>query len=54
MFDVNYQLRLNEVFDFTSTSVIYYTMVQRHISLLNEVLVGKKPLDLADIKTSYT
>ena len=43
MFDVNYQLRLNEVFDFTSTSVIYYTMVQRHISLLNEVLVGKKP-----------
>ena len=43
MFDVNYQLRLNEVFDFSSTSVIYYTMVQRHISLLNEILVGKKP-----------
>jgi hypothetical protein len=44
MFDVNYQLRLNEVFDFASTSVIYYNMIQNHISLLNEMLVGKKPI----------
>jgi hypothetical protein len=42
MFDVRYQLRLNEVFDFSSTSVIYYNMIQNHISLLNEMLVGMK------------
>jgi hypothetical protein len=42
MFDVRYQLRLNEVFDFSSTSVVYYNMIQNHISLLNEMLVGMK------------
>lgn len=42
MFDVRYQLRLNEVFDFASTSVIYYNMIQNHISLLNEMLVGQQ------------
>ena len=44
MFDIRYQLRLNEVFDFASTSVIYYNMVQNHISLLDEMLIGKKPV----------
>ena len=42
MFDVRYQLRLNEVFDFASTSVIYYNMIQNHISLLQEMLVGEQ------------
>ena len=42
MFDVRYQLRLNEVFDFASTSVIYYNMIQNHISLLDEMLVGEQ------------
>ena len=44
MFDVRYQLRLNEVFDFASTSVLYYNMVQKHLSLLDEMLTGKKPI----------
>lgn len=44
MFDVRYQLRLNDLFDLYSTSVIYYTQVQQHMSLLNMTLVGEKPI----------
>ena len=40
MFDVRYQLRLNEIFDLASTSVLYYNMIQRHLSLIEETLVS--------------
>jgi len=44
MFDVRYQLRLNEIFDLANTSVMYYGMVQKHLSLIEEMLVGEKPI----------
>jgi hypothetical protein len=44
MFDVRYQLRLNEIFDLANTSVLYYNMIQTHLSLIDEMLVGKKPV----------
>ena len=44
MFDVRYQLRLNEIFDLASTSVLYYNMIQRHLSLIEETLVSSFPL----------
>ena len=44
MFDVRYQLRLNEIFDLASTSVLYYNMIQRHLSLIEETLVSNPPL----------
>jgi len=44
MFDVRYQLRLNDLFDLYSTSVIYYTQVQQHLRLLDMMLVGEKPI----------
>ena len=44
MFDVRYQLRLNEVFDLANTSVLYYNMIQTHLSLIDEILVGQKPV----------
>lgn len=44
MFDVRYQLRLNDLFDLYSTSVIYYTQVQQHLRLLDQMLVGEKPI----------
>lgn len=40
IFDVQYQLRLHDLYDLTSTSVIYYTQVRNHLTLLNEVLNG--------------
>lgn len=40
LFDLQYQLRLNDLYDLTSTSVIYYTTVMQHLSLLDLMLNG--------------
>ena len=40
IFDLQYQLRLNDLYDLTSTSIIYYTQVMSHLSLLNLTLNG--------------
>ena len=44
MFDVRYQLRLNDLYDFSSTSVIHYDMVLRNLDMLDHILVGEKPI----------
>lgn len=44
MFDLRYQLRLNDVYDLTATNVLYYEQVQQHISLLDHMLVGEIPI----------
>lgn len=44
MFDVRYQLRLNDLYDFGSTSIINYDMVLRHLDFLDQILVGIKPI----------
>jgi hypothetical protein len=40
MFDIQYQMRLNDLYNLTSTSVIYYTQVMGHMALLNMQLNG--------------
>ena len=44
MFDVRYQLRLNDLYDFSSESIIHYEMTMRHIDFLDHILVGEKPI----------
>jgi len=44
LFDVRYQLRLNDLYDFSSTSVVNYDMVMRQLDFLDHILVGEKPL----------
>jgi len=44
MFNVRYQLHLNELFNITSVSVAPYVMAMRHIETLEEIFVGKKPI----------
>jgi len=44
MFDIRYQLRLNDLYDFSSTSIIHYDMVLRHLDFLDHILVGEKPI----------
>jgi hypothetical protein len=44
MFDVRYQLRLNDLYDFSSTSIIHYDMTMKHLDLLESILVGQKPI----------
>lgn len=45
MFDVRYQLRLNDMFDLLSTSIIYYEQVKQHLSLIEMLLVGNKSVE---------
>ena len=44
MFDVRYQLRLNDLYDFSSTSIVHYEMTMRHLDFLDHILVGEKPI----------
>ena len=44
LFDVRYQMRLNDLYDFSSTSMVNYDVVLRHLDFLDHVLVGEKPM----------
>ena len=44
MFDVRYQLRLNDLYDFSSESIIHYEMTMRQLDFLDHILVGEKPI----------
>ena len=44
MFDVRYQLRLNDLYDFSSTSIMHYQMTMQHLDFLDHILVGEKPI----------
>ena len=44
LFDVRYQLRLNDLYDFSSTSIVHYNMTLRHLDMLDHILVGEKPV----------
>ena len=34
MFDIRYQLRLNDLYDFSSESIIHYEMTMQHLDFL--------------------
>jgi len=40
LFDLQYQLRLNDLYDLTSTSIIYYKTVMSHLAMLDLELNG--------------
>lgn len=42
IFDLQYQLRLNDLYDLTSTSIIYYSQVMMHLQLLDTILNGSQ------------
>lgn len=44
LFNVRYQIMLNEMFNITSTNVAPYVMAMRHVETLEEIFVGKKPI----------
>jgi len=44
MFDLRYQLRLNELYDFTSASYINYTMTHQHLRMLEQQFTGEVPI----------
>lgn len=44
MFDLRYQLRLNELYDFTSASYVNYTLTQQHLRSLELMFTGEIPI----------
>ena len=48
LFDVRYQLRLNDLYDFSSTSIIHYEMTMRHLDFLDHILTGEYPIDFKE------
>lgn len=44
LFNIRYQIALNDLYTLTSVSMIPYYMVMEHLALVTEFLVGKQPL----------
>ena len=44
MFDIRYQLRLNDLYDFSSTSIIQYEMTMQQLDHLSHILTGEVPI----------
>lgn len=44
MFNIRYQIALNDLYTLTSVSVLPYYLVRTHLSLIQELLVGKWPM----------
>lgn len=43
MFDINYQLRLNDFYNLTSSSYTYYVIAREHLEMLNLIITGQTP-----------
>ena len=43
MFNIRYQIALNDLYTLTSVSMVPYYMAMSHLQLLEELLVGKQP-----------
>lgn len=44
LFNIRYQIHLNDLFDFTSTTYVPYVTAMRHVEQLEEIFVGKQPI----------
>lgn len=44
MFDIRYQWRLNDMQNFSSLQLNYYDTTMKHMTLINQILVGEAPI----------
>lgn len=44
IFSIRYQIALNDLYTLTSVSMVPYYMAMQHLGLIEEMLVGKKPI----------
>lgn len=44
LFNIRYQIALNDLYTLTSVSMVPYYMVMEHLSLISEMLVGRQPI----------
>ena len=45
MFDLNYQLRLHDLFDLMDVEMLHYTMVMQHLATVDHLITGTHPFD---------
>lgn len=43
IFDINYQLRLNDFYNLTSSSYTYYVIAREHLSTIDLIITGETP-----------
>lgn len=43
IFDINYQIRLNDFYNLTSSSYTYYVIARQHLSMLDMIVTGEIP-----------
>ena len=44
LFNIRYQIALNDLYDLTATTMVPYYMAMQHIQLLEQLLVGEQPI----------
>lgn len=44
IFNIRYQIALNDLYTLTNVSIVPFYMAMQHIALLQEILVGKQPI----------
>ncbi len=45
IFDINYQIRLNDFYNLTSSSYTYYYIAREHLEMLNMITIGEIPFE---------
>ena len=45
MWDIRYQLRLNDLYSMNATNMLHYEMVQQQIQTMNHILIGRTPIN---------
>lgn len=45
IFNIRYQIALNDLYNLTSVSMVPYYLAMEHLALIQEILVGKQPID---------
>lgn len=44
LFNIRYQIALNDLYDLTATTMVPYYMAMQHIQMLEQLLVGQQPI----------
>jgi len=44
MFDINYQIRLNELYDYTAGDYVYFELANEHLRMLEMLFTGEIPI----------
>lgn len=44
MFDINYQIRLNELYDYTAGDYVYFELANEHLRMLEMMFTGEIPI----------